>query len=48
MIDSLEYLYKGGRCSSLAALGANLLHLKPCIEVVDGENESGQKISRPV
>ena len=37
LIDSLEYLYKGGRCSSLAALGANLLHLKPCIEVVDGK-----------
>ena len=48
LIDSLEYLYKGGRCSSLAALGANLLHLKPCIEVGGRENESGQKISRPV
>ena len=37
VIDTLEYLYKGGRCSSLAALGANLLSLKPCIEVVDGK-----------
>lgn len=36
VIDSLEYLHKGGRCSSLAALGANLLKLKPCIEVKDG------------
>ena len=32
VIDRLDYLYKGGRCSALAALGANLLHLKPCIE----------------
>ena len=33
MIDSLEFLHKGGRCSALAMLGANLLQLKPCIEV---------------
>lgn len=37
LIDRLDYLYKGGRCSSLAALGANLLKLKPCIEVKDGK-----------
>ena len=36
VIDSLEYLHKGGRCSALAALGANLLKLKPCIQVKDG------------
>ena len=36
VIDSLEYLHKGGRCSALAALGANLLKLKPCIEVKNG------------
>lgn len=36
VIDSLEFLHKGGRCSALAALGANLLKLKPCIEVRDG------------
>ena len=36
VIDSLEYLHKGGRCSALAALGANLLKLKPCIEVTGG------------
>lgn len=36
VIDSLEYLRKGGRCSALAALGANLLKLKPLIEVKNG------------
>ena len=36
VIDNLEYLYKGGRCSALAAFGANMLKLKPCIEVKDG------------
>lgn len=37
VIDSLEYLYKGGRCSALAMMGANLLKLKPCIEVKNGK-----------
>ncbi len=36
IIDTLEFLYKGGRCSSLAYLGANLLQIKPVIEVKDG------------
>ena len=36
LLDRLDYMVKGGRCSSVAALGANLLHLKPCIEVIDG------------
>ena len=37
LVDKLEYLAKGGRCSSVAALGANLLNLKPCIEVKGGK-----------
>ena len=37
LVDKLDYLIKGGRCSSAAALGANLLNLKPCIEVRDGK-----------
>lgn len=37
LIDKLDYLVKGGRCSSAAALGANLLNLKPCIEVKNGK-----------
>lgn len=43
VIDSLEYLYKGGRCSALAMLGANLLKLKPCIEVKNGTMGVGKK-----
>lgn len=43
VIDKLEYLYKGGRCSALAMLGANLLKLKPCIEVKDGVMGVGKK-----
>ena len=37
LVDKLDYLAKGGRCSAVAALGANLLNLKPCIEVRDGK-----------
>ena len=37
VVDTLEYLHKGGRCSSVAALGANLLKLKPLIQVKGGK-----------
>ena len=37
VLDQLAYMVKGGRCSATAALGANLLNLKPCIEVKDGK-----------
>jgi len=37
LLDQLKYMVKGGRCSSVVALGANLLNLKPCIEVKDGK-----------
>ena len=43
VVDSIAYLRMGGRCSSVAALGANLLKLKPCIEVTDGKMKSGKK-----
>ena len=43
VIDSLEFLHKGGRCSALAAFGANLLGLKPCIVVRDGKMGVGKK-----
>ena len=36
VISQLEYLKRGGRCSSLAALGANLLKLRPSIVVENG------------
>ena len=43
IIDSLEFLHKGGRCSALAAFGANMLSLKPCIVVKDGKMGVGKK-----
>ena len=43
VVDNLEYLVKGGRCSALAAFGANLLQLKPCISVKKGAMGVGKK-----
>lgn len=43
ILDRLDYMRKGGRCSAITALGANLLHLKPCIEVRDGKMGIGKK-----
>jgi len=43
LVEKLDYLVKGGRCSSAAALGANLLNLKPCIEVKNGKMAVGKK-----
>lgn len=43
IIDNLEYLYKGGRCSAVAALGSNVLQIKPCIVVRNGRMSVGKK-----
>lgn len=35
VLDTLKYMRKGGRCSGIAAFGANMLNLKPCLETKD-------------
>lgn len=47
LLDQLKYMAKGGRCSSATALGANLLNLKPCIEVRDGKMSVVKKYRGP-
>ena len=42
VIERLDYLYKGGRCSSLQMLGANLLKLRPQIVV---KTDTGKMVS---
>ncbi len=37
LLDTLEYLKKGGRISSAVAFAGNLLSIKPVISVVEGE-----------
>ncbi|MDR0916192.1 MAG: DegV family EDD domain-containing protein [Oscillospiraceae bacterium] len=45
VLSTLKYMARGGRCSTVQALGANLLKLKPCIEVntAEGTMDVGKK-----
>ncbi len=43
ILDKLEFLYKGGRCSGIAMLGANVLGIKPSIVMADGTLQVGKK-----
>jgi DegV family protein with EDD domain len=43
VIDRLDFLRKGGRCSALTAQSAKLLNIKPCIEVTGGKMTVGKK-----
>ena len=43
VLQHLDYLRMGGRCSGVAVLGANLLKLRPEIRVVDGKMTVGTK-----
>lgn len=40
---NLDYLRAGGRVSNAVALVGNLLHLHPCIEIIDGKLIAGKK-----
>lgn len=43
VLDTLEYMWKGGRCSGITAMGANLLKLKPALEMRDGKLDMYKK-----
>lgn len=43
ILDKLNYLYKGGRCSALSVFGANLLRIKPQILLQNGKMVVGKK-----
>ena len=43
VVDTLTYLYRGGRCSGLAALAGGALKLHPKINVINGKMELGTK-----
>lgn len=43
LMEHLEYMAKGGRCSAITAQSAKVLRLKPCIEVRDGVMIVGRK-----
>ena len=37
LVDTLEYLYKGGRLSKTAAIAGGILNIKPVLAIDDGE-----------
>ena len=43
IVDQLDSLYKGGRCSGLEMYGARVFQIKPCIEVINGKMIVGKK-----
>ncbi|MDR0223410.1 MAG: DegV family protein [Oscillospiraceae bacterium] len=43
VINRLDYLHRGGRCSLASLIGSRLLGIKPCIEVADGFMRVGKK-----
>ena len=43
VLERLDYMHKGGRCSSIALLGANLLKIRPRIVLKNGKMISDKK-----
>ena len=43
VLDTLEFMWKGGRCTGVTALGANLLKIKPGLEMRNGKLEVCKK-----
>ena len=43
IVGKLTYLAKGGRCSTVTALGANILNIKPAVEMAEGTLSVGKK-----
>jgi len=43
VIETLDYLRKGGRCSMLQALGANVFKIRPSLTLIDGKIIAGKK-----
>ena len=43
VVERLDYLHKGGRCSSVALLGANILKIRPRIILKEGKMISDKK-----
>ena len=46
-LETVNYLYKGGRCNALAMIGANILGLRPMVELRQGEIKLAKKFIGP-
>ena len=47
VIDTLDYLYMGGRCTALQSILGSLLRIRPVIKVIDGKMLPAQKLRGP-
>lgn len=43
VVSTIDYLYKGGRVTGMAAVGAKLLNIRPSIELANGIMQPGKK-----
>lgn len=43
VLDTLDFMWKGGRCKGITAFGANLLKIKPALQLEDGKIEVYKK-----
>ena len=48
VLGDLEYMRKGGRCSAVEMFGANLLKLRPVLEMHDGSLGVASKLRGPL
>ena len=46
-LETVKYLYKGGRCNALAMIGANILGLRPMVELREGSIKLAKKFIGP-
>jgi DegV family protein with EDD domain len=44
VVDTLDYLYKGGRCSAIQLIGSSLLKIRPIIKIEEGKMIAGEKV----
>ena len=44
VVDTLDYLYKGGRCSAVQHFFSSLLKIRPIIQIVEGKMTVGEKV----
>ncbi len=43
VVATMDYLVKGGRCTKFVGAGANLLHLRPSIDLINGQLVAGKR-----
>ncbi|MGI6463645.1 MAG: DegV family protein [Candidatus Scatomorpha sp.] len=43
VLDTLEFIWKGGRCSGIALFGANVMKIRPALKLINGKIEVFKK-----